>query len=100
MLPKDHKCHRLHGHNYIVRLVLESAELDSVGFVVDYGDLSDFGNWVDDMIDHRNLNDVCPLHTSAENVARWMFDHWKPEYPALAAVMVSETPKVWAEYRP
>lgn len=34
-LPADHKCARLHGHNYIV-----GAELDADGFVPDFSDLS------------------------------------------------------------
>ena len=40
LLPDDHQCARLHGHNYIVKIELNSLELDEVGFVTDYGDLS------------------------------------------------------------
>ncbi len=38
-LPEQHPCSRLHGHNYEFEVVLQSAELDSVGFVRDYREL-------------------------------------------------------------
>src|SRR5712691_5223799 len=31
-LPADHRCARLHGHNYEVEVVLQSATLDPIGF--------------------------------------------------------------------
>jgi 6-pyruvoyltetrahydropterin/6-carboxytetrahydropterin synthase len=98
-LPPDHKCHRLHGHNYIVVLVLGSDVLVD-HFVLDYGELAPVKRWIDDELDHRNLNDVCPYPTSAENLARWIYDEWRPRIPELIEVRVSETPKVWARYRP
>jgi hypothetical protein len=35
-LPDEHPCGRLHGHNYEVEVVLQSATLDPVGFVRDH----------------------------------------------------------------
>lgn len=100
-LPDDHPCSRQHGHNYIVEMVLESDVLDSTGFVRDYGDLGDFKKWVDDTLDHRDLNEVTPLEqTSAENLARFIYERWHPYLRELAEVRVSETPKTWAIYRP
>ena len=101
LLPKTHPCHRLHGHNYVVEVVLESETLDQYGFVVDYNDLDPVRDYINAELDHRNLNDVIgPTYTTAENLARWFFDRFGPDFPALAAVRVSETPKTWAEYRP
>jgi 6-pyruvoyltetrahydropterin/6-carboxytetrahydropterin synthase len=102
-LPAGHPCGRIHGHNYIVVLELRAAddELNEAGFVRDYRELDKFKRWVDETIDHRHLNDVMNgLNPSAEHLARWIFDRWRPDYPELSAVRVSETPKTWAEYRP
>jgi 6-pyruvoyltetrahydropterin/6-carboxytetrahydropterin synthase len=98
-LPEGHPCSRLHGHNYIVELVLESDTLDERGFVVDYGDLSPFGHMLDEELDHRHLNDVFPFNPTAENIACSLFEWAKAHWPQVVAVRVSETPKTWAEYR-
>ena len=99
-LPESHPCSREHGHNYVVELVLASAELNEDGFVRDYGELAPFKSFVDEKLDHRNLNDVVPGVTSAENVARWLYDFASSLWPEVVAVRVSETQKTWAEYRP
>lgn len=103
-LPQGHPCGREHGHNYIIVLVLEDDELDYRSFVTDYGELSIVKRWIDEEIDHRHLNPILEAEgitqTSAENIARWMYETWEPHFPQLAAVRVSETPKTWAEYRP
>jgi 6-pyruvoyltetrahydropterin/6-carboxytetrahydropterin synthase len=101
-LPEEHPCSRLHGHNYVVEVVLESRELNSDGFVRDYGELDPLKRFVDERLDHRHLEDVLPegMVTSAENIARYLYDFAAVRWPEVAAVRVSETPKTWAEYRP
>ena len=100
-LPADHPCARLHGHNYEVAVVLQSAALDSVGFVRDYRELSALKELLDSRFDHRHLNDVLGHDmTTAETLAKWLYDWCKSRWPEVAAVRVSETPKTWAEYRP
>lgn len=47
-LPEGHQCGRLHGHNYEVELILQAETLNSVGFVVDYGDLKSFKTFIDE----------------------------------------------------
>lgn len=98
-LPKGHPCGRLHGHNYVVEVILASEELDMMGFVVDYGELSDVGRFIDDTLDHRHLNDVMPVNPTAENIAEFLFHAVGLTHPQIVAVRVSETPKTWAEYR-
>jgi 6-pyruvoyltetrahydropterin/6-carboxytetrahydropterin synthase len=41
-----------------------------------------------------------PLNSSAENLARLLYDIFKPILPELYAVEVSETPKTSAIYEP
>lgn len=96
-LPEGHKCSRLHGHNYEVELVLQSEELDEVGFVVDYGDLNPFKRFIDETLDHRHLNDILSP-TSAEAIAAFLYKKAKEMWPQTCLVRVSETPRTWAEY--
>ena len=98
LLPETHPCHRLHGHNYIVEVVLESEALDQYGFVVDYNALDPVRQYIDAELDHRNLNEVMTVASTAENIARMLYEKFKPEFPQLCMVRVSETPKTWAEY--
>lgn len=101
-LPEEHPCSRLHGHNYVVEVVLESRELNPDGFVRDYGELDPLKSFIDEHLDHRHLENVLPEGrvTSAENIARYLYDFAVDRWPEVAAVRVSETPKTWAEYRP
>ncbi|MDD3517434.1 MAG: 6-pyruvoyl tetrahydropterin synthase family protein [Chromatiales bacterium] len=99
-LPEGHKCGRLHGHNYVVELVLAAQELDRHGFVVDYGDLDAFKRIIDEEFDHRHLNDVMEGPTTAENIACQLYLRAKALWPQVVTVRVSESPRTWAEYRP
>lgn len=103
-LPPGHQCARMHGHNYRVEVVIQSPCLDDRGFCqVDYGELDGFKRYLDENLDHRHLNDVLPVRTTAENIARHLYDVAKSCLPKpsaifLSAVRVSETPKTWASY--
>lgn len=99
-LAEDHPCSRLHGHNYIVELELQSDTLNETGFVVDYRELDAFKRYIDSEIDHRHLNDVLGAdNTTAERLAKHFYDWCKPKWPQVSAVRVKETPKTVAEYR-
>jgi queuosine biosynthesis protein QueD len=101
-MPDGHPCGRLHGHNYRVRVVLESGTLDNFGFVVDFGDLKPLKDYIDNTLDHRHLNDVLDMYQpSAEKIARHLFDFCEELWPdRIAEVWVSETAKTWACYSP
>ena len=97
-LPDDHPCSRQHGHNYEVEVTL-SGRLNEVCFVRDYRDLDTFKKWLDDTVDHKDLNEVFKNNqTSAENLAYIFFAHLSMDFPELQSVAVSETPKPWAVY--
>ena len=98
-LHVEHPCSRLHGHNYIVNMFFQSDELNEVGFVIDYRELKSIKTFIDDVLDHRHLNDILPFNPTAENIAKFMFDKFKPQFPQLYKVEVSETPKTKAVFR-
>lgn len=107
-LAESHPCSRPHGHNYIVRLTLKSDELDETGFVYDYRRLDRFKRWIDDTLDHRDLNEVLSdlvdmkMNPTAENLARWIRAVFMNEFDIPSeikvSVSVSETPKTWATF--
>lgn len=105
-LPAGHRCGRIHGHNYRVRLQLSAADLDDRGMVVDYTDLHPFGEWIDTHLDHQHLNDRLPdgVNPTAERLADILgaVALQQLELPAgvKVAVGVSETPKTWAWWTP
>ena len=99
-LPDDHPCARLHGHNYLVTVHLKSDTLDEYGFVKDYKSLNTVKLFIDETLDHRHLNDCISDPPTSENIARFLYERFKPEIPELYAVEVSETPQTSCIYEP
>lgn len=104
-LPPMHKCTRLHGHSYRVRVTL-SGRADEMGFVLDFCELAWVRELIDGELDHRHLNDVLDFNPTAENIATWLAHRivaWllaRPERHRIDGleVGVSETPSSWAVY--
>lgn len=104
-LPEGHQCGREHGHSYRVTLELTGNRLSGPGFVTDFGALKPFKDFVDDYLDHRDLNEVAPDEPTSEVLAAWLFTVAKDVLPSevgqhLAAVKISETESSCAEFRP
>lgn len=97
----NHKCRRLHGHNYQVDVTLHSEFLDVQGFVWDYGNMVAFRDYLEETHDHRNLNDVYENPT-AENMAQHLYEWVEKQAPfgmMLHSVTVKETDNTFATYR-
>lgn len=95
-LPDDHKCRRLHGHNYKVEFTLQAEDLNDIGMVRDYGDFGPAWGAVGSL-DHHHLNDLL-VSTTAESIARTLFVDVVKYMPELISVRVSEGDHTWAEY--
>jgi 6-pyruvoyltetrahydropterin/6-carboxytetrahydropterin synthase len=98
------KCVNLHGHNYVLEVVVAGKIDDASGYVWDLKELSDLVcRLIIDDVDHSNLNtDVSWLAgriPTAENLAMACWERLQPELPGglLRSVRVSETEKNWAE---
>ena len=100
LLPEDHPCARLHGHNYLVTVHLKSKHLDEYGFVKDYNTLKTVKQFIDERLDHRHLNDLITVPPTSENIAHFLYEQFKGEIPELYAVEVSETPLTSCIYEP
>ncbi|MGH3407995.1 MAG: 6-pyruvoyl trahydropterin synthase family protein [Streptosporangiaceae bacterium] len=98
------KCVNLHGHNYVLEVVVSGEVSETTGYVLDLKRLSDVVcRQIISDVDHRNLNTDVPwlkgLIPTAENLALSFWDRLEPELPdgMLRAVRVTETDKNWAE---
>ena len=98
------KCVNLHGHNYVLEVVV-AGEIDhATGYVLDLKALSDVvSRQIIQDVDHRNLNTDVPWLKgripTAENLALAFWDRLGSELPEglLRSVRVWETDKNWAE---
>lgn len=104
------KCENVHGHNYRVRVVVQGAELDHRGLLVDFGDIKKVMKKVIERLDHQFLNDVPPFtewNPTAENLALYFYQEVSKGLEGVAQMplAVSEV-NVWetdiqnATYRP
>jgi 6-pyruvoyltetrahydropterin/6-carboxytetrahydropterin synthase len=70
-------CEKPHGHNYKVRITLQSEQLDKIGLLLDFRELKTAMNEVIDRLDHQMINEIEPfttLNPSAENMAKYFYD--------------------------
>jgi 6-pyruvoyltetrahydropterin/6-carboxytetrahydropterin synthase len=102
------KCENVHGHNYRCQVMVEGAELDDIGLLVDFVELKKTVHAVLDRLDHQWLNEFPPfdvLNPSAENMARYIYDEVAAGLKPRAGVKVGwvklwETDTASAVYRP
>jgi 6-pyruvoyltetrahydropterin/6-carboxytetrahydropterin synthase len=91
-VPEGHKCRRLHGHSFRVRVYVEDDLHDQLGWIMDFADLKKAVAPVIDALDHRFLNDIVGLENpTSEILAAWIWDRVKPDLPILSKVEISET---------
>ncbi len=57
-VPLDHKCHRMHGHTYRIRMEVAGKVDPALGWIIDYSDLKEAWEPVKERLDHRALNDI------------------------------------------
>jgi 6-pyruvoyltetrahydropterin/6-carboxytetrahydropterin synthase len=98
------KCANLHGHNYVLEVVVAGEIDQTTGYVLDLKQLSDIiSRLVIQDVDHRNLNTDVPwlegLIPTAENLASAFWERLRPELPegSLRSVRLWETDKNWAQ---
>ncbi len=91
-VPEGHKCRRLHGHTYRVRIYVSGEPDDRVGWVMDFGDIKAAFEPILDRLDHYYLNDIEGLvNPTAEVLARWIWQRLEPRLPMLSRIEIHET---------
>ncbi len=91
-VPDDHKCARLHGHSFRIKIHV-AGDLDpELGWVQDFADISAAFAPVFEKLDHRYLNEVPGLENpTSENLCIWIWNELAPSLPLLNRIEVCET---------
>lgn len=107
-VPPDHKCGRLHGHNFTVTLECSGPLDEEMGWIFDFAELdAAWATTIHAVLDHRDLNAIPGLENpTSEVLARWVFDRMEAAVAGLSdgarldAVSVGETVKGFVRWSP
>jgi 6-pyruvoyltetrahydropterin/6-carboxytetrahydropterin synthase len=95
-----HKCRRMHGHSFVVDVIVAGEVPEDAGYLVDYGRIKQAIEPVQKQLDHYVLNEIKGLENpTAENLTRWIWQRLEPVLPLLDTVVVHETCTTACEYR-
>ncbi|MEX1198214.1 MAG: 6-carboxytetrahydropterin synthase QueD [Pseudohongiellaceae bacterium] len=91
-VAEGHKCARLHGHSFQVRIVVSGPVGETSGWVMDFGDIKTAFRPIRDQLDHYYLNEIEGLENpTSEHIARWIWQRLKPALPELSRIEIRET---------
>lgn len=91
-VPEGHKCRRMHGHSFRVRIYVEGEVDPHVGWIMDFADIAATFEPIRRQLDHYLLNEIDGLENpTSENTARWIWKQLKPRLPQLSKIEFSET---------
>ncbi|AXV05054.1 GTP cyclohydrolase I type 2 [Euzebya pacifica] len=105
-VPEGHKCGRVHGHTYQVKIFLRGPVDEHAAWIVDFGDLKARWKPIEERLDHHMLNELPGLENpTAERLAAWIAAEIDAGGPLaddvqVAAVEVAETPDSSAIFLP
>lgn len=124
ILNHESKCKMLHGHRYALEVTFEAYDLDSLGRVIDFGEVKEMlGAWIDEYFDHNTilsqydteLGEKIAAQTgqrifylndnpTAENIAKFLFEKVCPKIfedknVKCSAIKLYETPNCYVEIK-
>ncbi|TDQ12789.1 6-carboxytetrahydropterin synthase QueD [Pedobacter metabolipauper] len=92
-VPKGHKCGKMHGHTYMLKIFISGTPELNAGWVLDYKDLKEGINPIINLLDHNTLNEIPGLENpTSENLCIWLWNIIKPIFPGLIKIELNETP--------
>lgn len=121
VMEHESKCKHLHGHRYAVEATFAGEGLDTLGRVIDFGEVRTIlGSWIDDHWDHatilfdqdKKLGDsitavthqkiyYLPYNPTVENLAKYLLEDVCPALFSRKArctsIKIWETPNCSAE---
>jgi 6-pyruvoyltetrahydropterin/6-carboxytetrahydropterin synthase len=91
-VPEGHKCKRLHGHTYHLRVYISGTPNNEVGWIMDFGELKSIVKPIIDELDHNYLNEIPGLENpTSELLVKWIWNRLKPLLPQLSRIALKET---------
>jgi 6-pyruvoyltetrahydropterin/6-carboxytetrahydropterin synthase len=100
----DGPCARVHGHNWRVKIEIQSEILDKSGIAIDFSELDEKLWEVIGPFDHQLINSVPPFdkfNPTAENLVKFIYDQLKiklSDKVSLRKVSVWETDEYMVSY--
>lgn len=85
-VPDGHKCGRMHGHTYRIRMESEGPVGAETGWVIDYADLKYAWSIIKAQLDHDTLNDIL-TNPTCELIAEWIGER----LPMVSRIELRET---------
>ena len=91
-VPEGHKCARLHGHSFMVKIAVSGHVGEHSGWVMDFVDIKTAFQPIWKQLDHYYLNEITGLENpTSENLAIWIWGRLKPTLPQLSSIEIRET---------
>ena len=91
-VPEGHKCARLHGHSYLVRITIAGEVDPATGWIIDFDNIELAFNPILLQLDHHYLNEIAGLENpTSEHLARWIWGQLKVVLPELIEIEIRET---------
>ncbi len=91
-VPDGHKCGRLHGHSFQLRITIAGDILPDEGWLMDFADIKAIFAPLLNELDHRYLNEIPGLENpTSEVIVRWIWQRLKPQLPQLSSLELKET---------
>lgn len=98
-LPEGHKCRRLHGHSYRLRVHVRGRVDAKTGWVMDFDEIRRACDPLIAQLDHAYLNEIEGMGIStSEGISVWLWRRLKPTLPGLCKVELWETATSGAVY--
>ena len=99
------KCEDLHGHNWVVEVLIKCEGLNEIGLGVDFVEVKKKLSEVMEKLDHKDLNNL-PFfkekNPSAENIAGFIYSELKNKIKGpginLSKVLVKESENTGVSY--
>jgi 6-pyruvoyltetrahydropterin/6-carboxytetrahydropterin synthase len=99
--PAGHPCRRLHGHSFMVTLSVAGEPDPTTGWLVDYSEIRAAWAPLQELLDHRYLNEVPGLENpTSEILCVWIWERVSRTLPGLVSVLLAETCRARCVYRP
>lgn len=98
-VPEGHKCGRMHGHRYDIRIEI-SGEIGPIGWIIDYADARAIIDPAIETLDHAELNKIPGLENpTCENIVVWL-QGLLLSLPAISKIEVRETARAGCVWTP
>lgn len=96
-VPKGHKCGKMHGHRYDIRLEIAGTPND-LGWIIDYADIKALADPVIMALDHQTLNEIPGLENpTCEKIVEYLYTRLVMQ--DLTLIEVRETSRAGAGWR-